>query len=168
MSDSNDSTVPNTFQRIPGQGFLFFKSLHADPANKTEAKIVAKYAAANKTDRNLDPLPPSTKVKRIAIWRGYVTLPGDRSVDLRVQANGRAGHYIMTAHAFLDDKLKAEAWTVIGDGTVPLLGESSYSDGVLTVDGKPYKLRIIRSPEGYLRVRLPQVLTAKHAAAAQM
>lgn len=144
------------FERIPGQGFAFFSTSQPDARTKTEQKALAE----------------KKPVPRISVWHGWLALPGGREVQVRALASSRTQEWSYTLHAFpqgeSDHTSDSDAWQKLAEFKLPAFGDQKYVDGSFEFEGRTYRIRAIKGQpgEGFVRLRLPQVMNTKAAAAA--
>lgn len=148
MNQTNDE-----FERIPGQGYVFFKGNQPDVRTKSEAKAHAE----KKT------------VPMVSIWRGWLALPGGTEVQVRMLGYTRTRKYHVALHNFPhDDAQDDSAWEKLAEFELPSFGHYEYVEGEVGIDGRIYKVRAIKNPGGFIHLRLPQVVNTRAAYNAMM
>lgn len=146
-------TNQDSFVRIPGTGYMFLQSMHDDIKTKAEKSAADKGGAIN----------------RVSLWDGHLTFDGSiGSVQVRAKASSRSGHWEISLHQFPKGPSDPDAWKKIGEFTMPLLGSHAYTEGSVKIGTRTYTVRMFKTGNDYLRLRLPQVMNAKQVAEAAM
>jgi len=135
------------FVRIPGTGYLFLQSMHDDVKTKAEKK-------------KAEQAPES--MHRVALWEGHLTFPGTRgTVQVRAKVSSRSGMYDVSLHQYPKDESDPDAWKLLTSFQLPMLGLFAYTEGKVILDGRTMTIRLFKTGQNYLRLRLPQVMSAK-------
>jgi hypothetical protein len=154
MSDRNSQENRSTaYQRIPGQGFVFFRTNQPDARTKSEQKALAE----------------KKPVPRVSVWRGWLALPGGVEVQVRAIGSTRTKSYAYTLHRFPqntpvdNDEPQGSAWEKLAEFKLPAFGDMPYVEGEFKLGDHTYKIRAIKTDEGFIRLRLPQVMNTRAA-----
>ena len=139
------------FERIPGQGYLFFRAAHDDAKTKAEQKALAKGEATPK----------------VSIWSGWLALPGGHEVQVQATGSSRDRKYHITLREFGKPDAPEASWKKLAECELPAFGTFDYVDGSFEIEHqgrkRTYKLRMFRTDAGHIRLRLPQVANVSRA-----
>lgn len=146
-------TEQTSFVRIPGTGYMFLQSMHDDVKTKAEKQ------AADKGGR----------IHKVSLWDGHLTFGSDLgSLQVRAKASSRSGEWEISLHRFPTGPQDPDAWKKVGEFTMPLLGSNAYTEGKVKIDARWYTVRMFKTGNDYLRLRLPQIMNAREVAEAAM
>lgn len=146
--NANTTPAKGDFVRYVGQGYLFYKLAQAD------VKTAAEKKAADE----------KRPVHSFTVWQGWLVLPGKHEVQVRAIGSSRNKRYKIELREFPDQADKPEDdWKQLASFEVPAFGDFAYVDGSFKHGDRTYKIRLFKTKDGYIRLRLPQAVNVPAA-----